>query len=321
MFEQARPVRPLAPLEKRGRALIDRLRGQDKERGMDTISGPRIGVALGGGSARGLTHIPYIEAMDELGLKPTVIAGTSIGALIGAGWAAGMTGKQLREHSFEVLGTMRTIASRLWATQIRGLSGILRNGISMQLDADFVVDAFTPPDFPKEFKELKVPLYVVATDFQSWHQVVFDSGPLRPAIAGSIAIPSLFKPVIYANHILVDGGVVNPLPLDQADIGTDFLIGIDVNGDPSQTIFKTDHRPLDIWFGSAQIMMHSLTAHMMAAYPPDIYIRPHVANFGALEFWRVREIVAHGEAEKERFKRILAQKVEAYMAGKVEARE
>ncbi|ODT76703.1 MAG: hypothetical protein ABS76_30320 [Pelagibacterium sp. SCN 64-44] len=288
---------------------------------MDTISGPRIGVALGGGSARGLTHIPYIEAMDELGLKPTVIAGTSIGALIGAGWAAGMTGKELREHSFEVLGTMRTIASRLWATQIRGLSGILRNGISMQLDADFVVDAFTPPDFPKEFKELKVPLYVVATDFQSWHQVVFDSGPLRPAIAGSIAIPSLFKPVIYANHILVDGGVVNPLPLDQADIGTDFLIGIDVNGDPSQTIFKTDHRPLDIWFGSAQIMMHSLTAHMMAAYPPDIYIRPHVANFGALEFWRVREIVAHGEAEKERFKRILAQKVEAYMAGKVEVRE
>ena len=314
-------MRPLTPLEKRGRALIDRLRGQDKERGMDTISGPRIGVALGGGSARGLTHIPYIEAMDELGLKPTVIAGTSIGALIGAGWAAGMTGKELREHSFEVLGTMRTIASRLWATQIRGLSGILRNGISMQLDADFVVDAFTPPDFPKEFKELKVPLYVVATDFQSWHQVVFDSGPLRPAIAGSIAIPSLFKPVIYANHILVDGGVVNPLPLDQADIGTDFLIGIDVNGDPSQTIFKTDHRPLDIWFGSAQIMMHSLTAHMMAAYPPDIYIRPHVANFGALEFWRVREIVAHGEAEKERFKRILAQKVEAYMAGKVEVRE
>jgi len=321
VFEQTRPVRPLTPLEKRGRALIDRLRGQDKERGMGTISGPKIGVALGGGSARGLTHIPYIEAMDELGLKPTVIAGTSIGALIGAGWAAGMTGKELREHSYEVLGTMRTIASRLWATQIRGLSGILRNGISMQLDADYVVDAFTPPDFPKEFSELKVPLYVVATDFQSWHQVVFNSGPLRPAIAGSIAIPSLFKPVIYANHILVDGGVVNPLPLDQADIGTDFLIGIDVNGDPSQAILKTDHGALDIWFGSAQIMMHSLTAHMMAAYPPDIYIRPHVANFGALEFWRVREIVAHGEAEKERFKRILAQKVEEYVAGKVDVQE
>jgi NTE family protein len=318
VFDETPSQRPLTPLQLRGKALVDRLRTKGKERGgMGTMSGPRIGVALGGGSARGLTHIPYIEAMDELGLKPSVISGTSIGALIGAGWAAGMTGKELREHSYEVLGTMRIIATKLWATQIRGIGGILKNGISMQLDATSIVDAFTPSSFPLEFKDLKVPLFVVATDFQSWHQVVFNSGLLRPAIAGSIAIPSLFKPVVHANHILVDGGVVNPLPLDQADIDTDFLIGIDVNGDPSEGIAKTDHKALDIWFGSAQIMMHSLTAHMMAAYPPDIYIRPHVTAFGALEFWRVREIVAHAEMEKERFKRILADKVEAYIAGKV----
>lgn len=319
VFDETPPQRKPTPLQKRGLALAERLRSQGEERGsMHVISGPRIGIALGGGSARGLTHIPYIEAMDELGLKPAVISGTSIGALIGAGWAAGMTGKELREHSYEVLGTMRTIATKLWATQIRGIGGILKNGISMQLDATSIVDAFIPQGFPLEFKELKVPLYVVATDFQSWHQVVFNTGLLRPAIAGSIAIPSLFKPVVYANHILVDGGVVNPLPLDQADIDTDFLIGIDVNGDPSEGIAKTDHKAIDIWFGSAQIMMHSLTAHMMAAYPPDIYIRPHVANFGALEFWRVREIVAHAEVEKERFKRILAEKIDAYIAGQVE---
>jgi NTE family protein len=318
VLEKTPPPRPPTPLQQRGRALADRLRSKVEERkGMSTSGGPRIGVALGGGSARGLTHIPYIEAMDELGLKPSVISGTSIGALIGAGWAAGMTGKELREHSYEVLGTLRVIATKLWATQIRGIGGILKNGISMQLDAASIVDAFAPPGFPSEFKQLKVPLYVVATDFQSWHQVVFNSGLLRPAIAGSIAIPSLFRPVVYSNHILVDGGVVNPLPLDQADIDTDFLIGIDVNGDPSEGISKTDHKPLDIWFGSAQIMMHSLTAHMMAAYPPDIYIRPHVTRFGALEFWRVREIVAHAESEKERFKRILAQKVEDFIANRV----
>ncbi|MEO5804953.1 patatin-like phospholipase family protein [Devosia sp.] len=283
-----------------------------------SASYPRIGVALGGGSARGLTHIPYIEAMDELGLKPSVISGTSIGALIGAGWASGMSGRDIREHAFDVLGTMRTIAGKLWAIQLRGIGGILKNGISMQLDATTIVDSFTPPNFPLEFKDLKIPLYVVATDFQSWHQVVFNSGQLRPAIAGSIAIPSLFKPVTYANHILVDGGVVNPLPLDQADIDTDFLIGIDVNGDPSEGLTKTDHKALDIWFGSAQIMMHSLTAHMMAAYPPDMYIRPHVASFGAMEFWRVREIVEHAEKEKDRFKRILHQKVEDWIADRQE---
>jgi NTE family protein len=300
-------------------ALADRLRMKGAERGrMNMSSGPKIGVALGGGSARGLTHIPYIEAMDELGLKPSVISGTSIGALIGSGWAAGMSGKELREHSIEVLGTLRTIAAKLWATQIRGIGGLLKNGISMQLDATSIVDAFSPPGFPSEFKDLKVPLYVVATDFQSWHQVVFNTGLLRPAIAGSLAIPSFFKPVVYNNHILVDGGVVNPLPLDQADIGTDFLIGIDVAGDPSANLTKTDHKAIDIWFGSAQIMMHSLTAHMMAAYPPDIYIRPRVAHFGAMEFWRVREIITHAEAEKDRFKWMLETKIEAYIQNRIQ---
>lgn len=300
-------------------ALADRLRKKGAERGkMKTVGGPRIGVALGGGSARGLTHIPYIEAMDELGLKPSVIAGTSIGALIGSGWAAGMSGQDLRDHAFEVLGTMRTIAAKLWATQIRGIGGLLRNGISMQLDATSIVDAFIPENFPTEFRELDIPLYVVATDFQSWHQVVFNSGLLRPAIAGSLAIPSFCKPVVYDNHLLVDGGVVNPLPLDQADIDTDFLIGIDVAGDPSANLTKTDHKVIDIWFGSAQIMMHSLTAHMMAAYPPDLYIRPHVAQFGAMEFWRVREIISHADAEKDRFKRMLAAKIEDYIQDRLE---
>ena len=269
-------------------------------------------MALGGGSARGLTHIPYIEAMDELGLRPAAISGTSIGALIGAGWAAGMSGKALREHATEVLGTLRIIAGKLWTTHVR-LGGMLKTGIPTQLDATSIVDAFTPPGFPQTFKELSVPLYVVATDFQSWHQVVFNTGLLRPAIAGSIAIPSLFKPVSYANHVLVDGGVVNPLPLDQASFGTDFLIGIDVNGDPSSGLNKTNHKALDMWFGSAQIMMHSITAHMMAAYPPDIYIRPHVSSFGMLEFWRVREILAHVDGDKDRFKRMLEQRMEDYI--------
>lgn len=277
--------------------------------------GPRIGVALGGGAARGLTHIPFIEAFDELGLKPAVISGTSIGALIGSGWAYGMTGAELREHSFSVLGTLRIIATRLWSAQIRNLGGLIANGLNVQLDALRVVDAFLPDGFPDDFAALRTPLYVVATDFQSWHQVVFSSGPLRDAIAGSIAIPSFFKPVPFANHLLVDGGVVNPLPLDQAAADTDILIGIDVNGDPSDLLDKTEYRLLDAWFGAAQIMMHSLTAHMMAAYPPDIYARPHLQTFGALEFWRVREIFDHVAKDKDNFKRQLERKVEDFISG------
>jgi NTE family protein len=299
------------PILKRGQEIVHRLRGEGRTEAPRS-SLPRIGVALGGGSARGLTHIPYIEAMDEMGLTPSVISGTSIGALIGAGWANGMSGAELRDHSFAVLGTMRNIASRLWGAQVRNLSNFFAQGFNVQLDASRVVDAFLPDNFPTEFKDLKVPFYVVATDFQSWHQAVFSDGPLRQAIAGSIAIPSLFKPVPFANHLLVDGGVVNPLPLDQA-ADSDILVGIDVNGDPSDLLNKTDHKVLDVWFGSAQIMMHSLTAHMMAAYPPDVYVRPHVMPFGALEFWRVREIIEHVEKDKDNFKRHLTRRVEAFI--------
>jgi NTE family protein len=304
----------LIPIVRRGQELIDRMHAGNGIAAIRKPNGPmpRIGVALGGGSARGLTHIPFIEAMDELGLKPSIIAGTSIGALIGAGWANGMSGKELREHSLSVLGTMRIIAARLWGAQIRNLGGLLQNGFNMQLDAMRVVDAFLPEPFPDHFAELQVPLYVVATDFQSWHQAVFNEGLLKPAIAGSIAIPSLFKPVRFANHVLVDGGVVNPLPLDQA-ADADILVGIDVNGDPSEALGRADFRALDVWFGSAQIMMHSLTAHMMAAYPPDVYARPHLSSFGALEFWRVKEILEHADREKDNFKRHLSRKVEQFI--------
>jgi NTE family protein len=306
----------LTPLQKRGRKLVAALRGQA---GGETPAmrrpDPRIGVALGSGSARGLIHIAYLEAIDELGLRPAVISGCSIGALIGAGWAAGMTGRELRGHSFEVLKTMRVIAGRIWATHVGGgITNIFTRGIPLALDATRVVDSFTPAGFPREFAELKVPMYIVATDFQSWHQAVFNTGLLREAIAGSISIPSLFRPVSYANHLLVDGGVVNPLPLDQIAADSDITIGIDVNGDPSASLTRTNHGALDVWFGAAQIMMHSLIAHMMAAYPPDIYVRPHVNHFGALEFWRVKEIVEHADGEKDRFKRMVADRIELFSA-------
>src|SRR5664279_1907974 len=129
----------LTPIQHRGQELIDRLRAADDAPPPPMVPVgshmPRIGVALGGGSARGLTHIPFIEAMDEMGLKPSVIAGTSIGALIGAGWANGMSGEELREHALSVLGTMRLIAARLWKAQIRNVGGLLQNGFNLQLDA------------------------------------------------------------------------------------------------------------------------------------------------------------------------------------------
>lgn len=281
---------------------------------MSGVIEPKIGVALGGGAARGLTHIPYIEAMDELGVKPAHIAGTSIGALMGAGWAAGLSGVELREYAYEYLGSMRSILGRIWSTRIKSFSTLIRNSMTMQLDALEVIQSFIPEGLPKDFEDLDTPFYAIAADFNTWHQVVFRHGELIPAIAASIAIPGVFKPVEFSNRLLVDGGVVNPLPLDVASRDVDILIGIDVNGSPSHEKFNNDPSLIDIGFGSAQIMMHGLIAHNLAAFPPDLYIRPRMIPVGALEFWKVKEIVEGGDEDKEAFKRQLGDLIETFIA-------
>lgn len=281
---------------------------------MGTISDPRIGIALGGGSARGLAHVPFMEAMDELGLRPARIAGTSIGALLGAGWAAGLSGKDIRELSFDMLGSMNGLFGRLFATQMRSVRQSFRTGISIQLDPEQIFDSFTPPGFPKAFADLRIPFTCVATDFKSWHQVVFHEGLLRPAVAGSLAVPSLYRPVNHQGRMLVDGGVTNPMPLDAVASDADILIGIDVNGDPQDWPEARIPSPLDIALGSAQIMMHSLIANMIAAYRPDLYFRPRIKAVGAYEYWKVREIIAASEADKDRFKHALTARIEAFIA-------
>lgn len=279
---------------------------------LGAASSPRIGVALGSGAARGLAHIPYIEAMDELGLRPSMIAGCSIGGLIGAGWAHGMTGAELREHAYGVLGTLPVIAGKLWSSGQPMLKNMLENGISLQADARAITDAFLPDGFPEDFSELAVPLNLVATDLRAWEEVVIGAGPLRPAIAASIAIPSLFKPVVFEDRQFVDGGVTNPLPLDRASIGADVLVGIDVNGGPEDKLGKFEPNMFDAGFLASQIISQTVIRDMLRRYPPDVYVQPMVNPFGILEFWRVREIIAHVEGDKDRFKQMLTDRLEAF---------
>ncbi|HHB82057.1 MAG TPA: patatin-like phospholipase family protein [Devosia sp.] len=276
---------------------------------------PKIGIALGGGAARGLTHIPFIEAMDELGLKPARIAGTSIGALLGAGWAAGIKGTDLREYAHDYLGSMRSIVGRIWNTRIKTLSSVIKNSMTMQLDALEVIRSFIPEELPSQFDELKTPLFTIATDFNTWHQVVHHHGDIRCAVAASIAIPSVFRPVEFDGRLLVDGSVVNPLPLDIASRDVDILVGVDVNGSPSDAQKNQEPSLIDVGIGSAQILMHGLISHNLAAFPPDVYIRPHVKAVGALEFWRGKEIIESGDKDKEMFKRQLSNAVEKFIAG------
>lgn len=272
----------------------------------------RIGVALGSGAARGLAHIPYIEAMDELGLKPSVIVGSSIGALIGAGWANGMPGAEIREHAYAVLGSVQQIASTLWNRNRPNLKQLMANGLSVQVNSEGIANAFLPEGFPDDFADLQVPLLVVATDFYGWREVVFETGPLRPAIAASMAIPSLFRPVSLNGSYFIDGGVSNPLPLGHIADKCDVLIGIDVHRTPQLLDPTREPSITDAAVVATEIMSQKLVDATVLQYPPDVYVRAEVGPFGGREFWRVREIVENATGDKDRFKRAVTDALLAY---------
>jgi NTE family protein len=272
----------------------------------------RIGVALGSGAARGLAHIPYIEAMDELGLKPSVIAGSSIGALIGSGWANGMTGAELREHAYSVLGSLQQIASTLWNRNRFSFKQMVEDGLSMQVNSMGITKAFLPDGFPDDFAELKIPFHAVATDFYAWKETVFSSGPLRPAIAASLAIPSLFRPVNVEGRYYIDGGVTDPLPLGLIAGKCDVLVGVDVHRTPELLDASREPSITDSAVVATEIMSQKLVDATVLQYPPDVYVRAEVGPFGGSEFWRVREIVDNATGDKDRFKRAVSDALLAY---------
>ena len=196
-------------------------------------AGPSFALALGGGGARGLAHIHVIEAFDELGIQPVAIAGSSIGAIMGAAMASGMSGKDIREHAIKVLANRNEVMNRVWQLRPKTIAGVFGNPFRLpQFDIERVLNAFLPDTIPAEFSALKIPLQITATDFYGQHEIAFADGDLCSAIAASAAIPALFRPVKRGGRILIDGGIYNPVPFDLLDGKADFVIAIDVVGGP-----------------------------------------------------------------------------------------
>lgn len=273
---------------------------------------PSLGVALGSGGARGIAHVSYIEAIDELGLAPSLIAGTSMGALIGAAWASGMSGAHLRDYVSRVT-TIREIVSRLWAS---GQTAPLRQfGVNIQADPVGIVRSYLPEAFPVDFAALTVAFVAVATDYFRGEQRAFASGPLFEAIAASMAIPGLFRALRVDGRLFIDGGTVNPLPVDHVRPRTDILVAIDVNGQIHEPpAGAADPTPFDIGFGATQIMSRTLARNAIAQHPPDVFVEAPVSGVGVLEFWRAADILARADADKDGFKRKLAAAVERFEA-------
>lgn len=265
-------------------------------------SGPTFALALGGGGARGLAHIHVMEVLDELGIRPAAIAGSSIGAVMGAAMAAGLGGKDIREHARACLGR-REIASRVWRARPARLSEIMSGSLRFgQFNIERILRAFLPVEIPDEFEALEIPLKVTGTDYFGHELAVFESGKLYPALAASAAIPALFQPVRHEGKVLIDGGIFNPVPFDLVEDDADMVIAIDVVGAPTQKSQRAI-TSMDLAFGASQLMMQSIVSLKLQIKHPDIFIRPQVSRFRVLDFMKIDAVLAETVGIRDQLKR------------------
>ena len=275
---------------------------------------PRIGLALGGGGARGIAHVPVIEALDDLGIVPTAVTGTSIGAIFGAAYAGGLGGEDLREITQETFRDRNAVISRLWQLRPRRFGDLFGNSGLMQFDAVKVLEQFVGRHLPETFDDLKIPLTLIATDFFNCREARLTHGPLRPAVAASIAIPALFKPVSLDERIMVDGGLVNPLPFDALPDDIDIIIASDVVGSPVPRKGRSAPGPGDAMFGATQILMQSITLEKLknAGKQPHVLVKPDIAQFRVLDFLKTQEILTAAEPMREKVKRDISAALDSH---------
>jgi NTE family protein len=254
----------------------------------------KIGLALGGGGARGFCHIEFIKVLDELGLKPSIISGTSIGSIMGAFYAAGYSGQQMEELIHEI--GLRQI-TRLVDPSFFSRAGLVKGkGILDFLNKHIPV---------KTFEALKIPLKIVATDYWRQHEVVLDKGELVPAIRASISLPAIFEPVTLDGRVLVDGGVTNPVPYDIIRDQCDLLIAIDVGGFREAPSKVRVPNMFENIFSTVQILQNAIVQNKMAIAKPDLYYKPPFQNVGLLEFEKYDKIIKSSADDVERFRQAM----------------
>ena len=292
----------------------------------------KIGLALGAGAARGWAHIGVIRALQRAGIQIDVIAGCSIGAYVGAAYASGK------------LDDLEAWANTLTEWQVFRLLGVgfRRGGLA---SGQKVFDKLKEDFCAETFDEMAIPFACVATDLYSGKEVVFNEGEIGDAIQASCAIPALFSPVEHEGRWLVDGAVVNPVPVNQCrQLGADFVIAVNLSADFRPRLIETceqehaeNQRKTDEmldkasdgfikkWFSpdpkpnkmtppgivsvmstSLEILQARVTRSRLAGEPPDILIEPQLQDVGTLEFHRAIEVSEKGSQAVERLSQQLA---------------
>jgi len=283
-----------------------------------------LGIALGSGGARGLAHIGVLEELESMGIVPDIVAGTSIGSIVGAGYCAGQL-REMRELALNI--DLRTFLFKIMDF------GMPRSGL---VEGKRVQELLEEIIGNSDFSDLSKPFRCIAADLKSGEEIVFTEGPLLHAIRASISIPGIFTPVKHGERFLVDGGLVNPIPVDQLKaMGARKTIAVDVNkgtlgklkkkstAKPEKSIslsawrakmerkareqesrhldklldwFKPDPTPhlIDVLGDTLHIVENQVGQVRMKLYPPDICLTPAVGDVDVLDFHHAEQIVQAG---------------------------
>ncbi len=263
--------------------------------------GKRLGLALGGGGAKGFAHVPILEGLDEIGLRPACIVGTSIGAVIGALYAAGLSARAIRETVDDlVISEEDDWREILFGKDLGRIADLVRPGLlrGSLLHTENFIEVLGDHLPVQRFSQLKIPLVVVAADYWSREQVVFEHGPLLPAVAASVALPGLFKPYPLKDRLLIDGGMVNPVPFDLLEGRCDISVAVDVMGSRSRQERPGGPPFFETVFTAFQIMQQTILKEKLEQRSPDIYLRPPLRDIKVLDFHKVDEIYRQASAAK-----------------------
>lgn len=274
----------------------------------------KIGLALGGGGAKGFAHLPILEVFDELGIKPGCITGTSIGGIFGALYASGQSAREITEMFQKLITPPNTrFRDMIRSKDMLQIIKLIDPHISLKpqglLKGEKLLWYLYDQMQVSTFEELSIPLKVVATDFWRKEQVVFDSGALLLAVRASMALPYIFAPVVDGDRVLVDGGLVNNVPHDLLDSDCDLRIAVDLAGQKSKSFTKIPS-PRDAIMHTYQVMMDTVASERLKNHPVDIYVRPPLLDVEILDFHKPWEIYQQGLAAKDDFKRQLEQALE-----------
>jgi len=236
---------------------------------------PRVGLALGGGAARGFAHIGVIQALEENGLMPDLVVGTSAGSLVAALFASGKTGRELAV----IADAMDETAFADWSYPGRGL-------IRGEALAKFVRDQTNRRDI----EQMKMPLGIAATDLDSGEGVLFRRGDTGTAVRASSAVPAVFQPVKIGVREYVDGGLSAPIPVHHArQMGAEFVIAVDISAVPEGNPTGDAARMLLQTFA---IMGKSLKAYELRA--ADVVLQPKLSGVSGADFTTRRQSIKAG---------------------------